>query len=105
MIAFAYKYYLNACTKKYGVTPILNYDDFKNLYTLFYFDLTAQDPSYINLNTPVAITIGRSATFTAAQDMYVLLKLEKDIVLDFTQSTGGGAKMTTLELVNFPNKM
>ena len=104
-IAYAYKYYLNACTKKYGVNPILNYDDFRKLYTIFYFDLTAQDPSYINLNTPVAITIGRSTTFTATPDMYILLKLEKDVMLDFTQSMGGGAKMSTLELVNIPNNM
>ena len=64
-----------------------------------------QDPSYINLNTPIAVTFGRSTTFTATPDMYVLLKLEKDVVLDFTQSVGGGGKMSTLELVNNPNKM
>ena len=105
MFQYVYNYYTTACSEKYGVSPILSYDDFKNLYTIFYFDLTAQDPSYINLNTPIAITVGRSSKFLAAQDMFVLLKLERDIVLDFTQSIGGGAKMTTLELVSNANKM
>ena len=104
-LAYPFKYYINACTKKYGVTSMINYYDFKTLYSLYYFDLSAQDPSYINLNTPVAITVGRSSTFTATPDMFVLMKLEKDVILDFSQSIGGGAKMTTLELVNMPNKM
>ena len=99
IIAVPYKAYLNLVTNYYDVKhPILSYNDFRNLYNIYTQNLRAQDNSYLNKNSSIAIKLTKSQNFTP--DMYVLTKLEKYINLDPTQSDGQGNKITTLELVS-----
>ena len=47
--------------KVFGVEPLLNPNNFRNLYTLYYFDLSAQDENLVKNGVNVQLVIKKSS--------------------------------------------
>ena len=90
---YPYGSYIKACEERYGVEPMLNYLDFRDLYTLFYFNLQAQDQSLINTNNTVSIQMKKTNAFQP--EMYVHVKLEKNCYIDFKDKKFRSISLTT----------
>ena len=60
-----YQNYLQMC-KVFGVDPQLNYLDFKDLYSIFCFDVSAQDDKLASNGCDVTIHITKDTAFKAA---------------------------------------
>lgn len=78
---YPYESYIRGCLEQYGVEPMLNYSDFKKLYTIFYLDLRAQDQSLINTNNTVSLQMKKTNAFQP--EMFIHAKLEKNCYINF----------------------